>query len=916
MRFEALGRLAVTDDAGRPYGMGSLRQRQLLAVLLCRPGRSASNEMLLDALWGGRPPPSAWQNLRTYVYRVRQTIGRDRIRYAAPDYTLAVRPGEVDVDRFEEMAARGRRAWADGDAGAAADQLAAALGCWRGEPYSGLDDGIDEPPAPVRIESTRLTELRLTVLEDRLAADLVLGRHHDLVPELTTLVEAHPLRERLRGQLMLALHRSGRTSEALSVFRTGRRMLVEELGIDPGPELCDIEREILAGGPAPEQVPVTAGGSASGAGKSPAGTGIRPGGRAPGWWGQCQLPGDIIDFTGRRTELRALDDLLRRPPDQSPTICVLHGMGGVGKTRLAVHAAHRHLHADRYPDGQLYVDLRGVTADQQPADPSDVLESFLRQLGVPGQLIPGDPGARSAMFRSNLVERRVLVLLDNAATEDQVLPLLPAGRHCAVLVTSRRNLSLEGAVSLHVDVFPEADAVEFLAVNAGGARVAAEPDAAAEIVRLCGHLPIAVALAAHRLRARPAWQLRDLLARMRNRHRILDELVAGSRAVQDVVDLSYRALSPAQQRVFRLLGAHPGTDATARSMAAAADLDARTAEDLLESLLDEHLLVQTTPDRYRMHDLVRAYARHLVDTREPAERRSVTLGRLLRYYRRTATLARQALDPHLHPVFEPPGDDGDATGTFHDRDDALRWFHAERAAMVAAIHAGADSGEDRVTWQLSAVLLSFFYLSKHWDDWLDTHRVGLLAAERVGDLAGQARLQMGLGVAYDDLGRFDDAVAHHETAAARFRRTSDRRGEAWNLNNLGVVYDNLGRFPEAADRYQAALELFRDLGDPKGQGLCLNNLGDVHRQQGRHDRAEDCLRRALDAQRGCADREAQRITFGTFGDLYRDLGRTAQAAAAYRDALEICVEFDDRWRADQLRRHLKALDAGENDASP
>ncbi|MGA8116482.1 MAG: tetratricopeptide repeat protein, partial [Actinocatenispora sp.] len=625
---------------------------------------------------------------------------------------------------------------------------------------------------------------------------------------------------------------------------------------------------------------------------------------------QCQLPADIVDFTGRRPELRTLRDLMEQPPDQAPTICVLHGMGGVGKTRLAVHAAHRQLRAGRYQDGQLYVDLRGVTAQQHPAHPADVLESFLRQLGVPGAQIPGDIEARAAMFRDRLADRHMLLLLDNAGAESQVLPLLPAGQRCTVLITSRRNLSLDGAVSLPVDVFPEADALEFLAVNAGSGRVAAEPDAAAEVVRLCGYLPIAVTLAAHRLRARPAWRVTDLLGRLRDQSLILGELVAGSRAVQDVIELSYHALTPDQRRLFRLLGDHPGVDATAASAGAAADLSPHTAAALLESLLDEHLLLQTMPDRYRMHDLVRSYAHHLVDRQETGAERLAALRRLLRYYVRTATQARSALDPHLHPVFEPSDGQDEAPSPFGGRDEALRWFHAERVNLVAVVHAGARHGEHRLTWQLSATLLSFFYLSKHWDDWLATHRAALTAAARAGDVAGQARIRNGLGVAYDDLGRFEEAIEQHVAATELFRQTPDRRGEAWNLNNLGVVHDNLHRFPEAEDCYRAAGALFRELGDPKGEAICLNNLGDVHRQRGRFDDAERCLRDALDAQRGCDDREGQRITFGTFGDLYRDTGRTDRAAHAYRLAVEICVEFDDRWRATQLRKQLASLTAG------
>ncbi|MBW1596824.1 AfsR/SARP family transcriptional regulator [Streptomyces sp. JJ38] len=642
IRFRLLGPVQVRID-GRGIPLGGPRQRTVLAALLLNAGQAVPVARLLELCWSD-PPKSAQANLRTYLARLRQILqvpgeAEPRLLTTEHGYALRVGPGELDLADFVEQLTQGSAAT---DPATACGHLSTALRLWRGDPLDGV-----APTVALEAEIAQLVEQRDRAHQRWLRCRLEQGRHAEVLPELRALALEHPLREDVVVLLMRALYRCGRRSDALEVFRATRRRLVDELGVEPDAELQRLYREVLAAtaepqapaapvavapsvstatatataaevpsvpGPAAfaaDQVASRAAGAPAGAGSSTYAIG-RPEDPEP-VGARRQLPPDIYDFTGRQDELERLHQILKQPSEHAPVVCVLHGMGGVGKTRLAIHAAHRRVRCGHYADGQLYADLRGVNAHQPPATPAEVLEWFLHQMGIPEERIPLSLPARSALFRDRLAGQRALLVLDNAASEDQLLPLLPSGPGCTVLVTSRRNLSLEGAVSLPVDVFTEADALEFLAANIGRERAAAEPEGARELLRICGGLPIAVALAAHRIRARPAWRITDLLHRLRHPSRTLDELAAGTRSVRAVIRLSYQALSVEQQRMFQVLGTQSGADATAAAAAAASGLPTETAEELLESLLDEHVLFQTTPGRYRMHPLIHAYARRLAD---------------------------------------------------------------------------------------------------------------------------------------------------------------------------------------------------------------------------------------------------------------------------------------------------------------
>lgn len=880
VEFRLLGPVGVIVD-GHPLAIGRQRERALLAVLLLDVGRPIPIHQLIDLLWKDSPPPSARKSLQVHVSRLRALLDRAggaavRLAAQAGGYAIHTEPGRVDAHRFTTLVDQAR---ACDDPAERGRTLRAALELWRGPALADL--ALSE-----RLRHqlcAGLDELRLSATELRIDSDLALGRHHELIPELTELTAAHPTREQLIAAHMLALYRCERQADALALFQRISHHLAEELGVTPGPRMRGLHLAILRDDPeldlerrpAIDATPVTA---------------VR------------QLPPDIINFSGRERAMTELRELVARAPGQAPTVCVIHGMGGVGKTKLAVHAAHRLVAGGWGQDRQLFVDLHGFSADQTPADPAAVLHEFLQLLGVPSEQIPAGLESRTAVFRDRLSGTRTLLLLDNAAREDQVLPLLPAGSGCVVLVTSRRNLSVEGAVSLPLEVFTEQEALDVLVTIAGAARVDAARAAAHELVRLCGRLPIAVTLAAHRLRTRPAWHIADLLGRLRDHNRLLSELVVGDRAVQNVFALSYQALSPHRQRLLQLLSLHPGEDATAASAAALAGLPTQETEALLEELLDEHVLQQTTADRYRLHDLLRAYTKGQAGDVD----RVPPMRRLLIWYLQTATRARAVLDAHLRRVvvdeeiYEPIGDRID----FGSAGEAMAWFLAERGNLVAAVLAAPRLGEHVLTWQLASTLVSFFNRSKHWDDWISTHRVALAAAQHCDDRIGQAHIFNGLGAGYSDVYRFGESIDCHRAAAALFRDTGDSSGQAWNLNNLGVVYDRARRFPEAAECYLRALTLFRQDEDRQGEGLSLNNLGDVHLQLGDAALAGTYLRQALDCQRAAGDAAGQRYTRTTFGDLERGAGDLDQAIGHYQAALSISLKVGDHWQAERLFTRL------------
>jgi DNA-binding SARP family transcriptional activator len=606
MEFRILGPLEVWEH-GRAAPLGGPKQRALLATLLLDANHVVPADRLVHELWGDDPPVTAENLLHGYVSQLRRCLrSRQVLVTRPPGYLLQVEQGRLDLHRFEELAEEARLAMEAGAADRAADALGEALDLWRGPALGDVDlRGLS------RSKVAQLEERRMAALEERVEADLRRGRHADVTSELQALVVASPLRERLRAQLMFALYRSGRQAEALAVYRDGRQLLTEELGLEPGPALQRLEHAILAADPAlePPEPTTVADGSPSLVANPP-----------------CHLPADVADFTGRQEALAALTGLLGREPDgHAPAMAVatIAGMAGVGKTALAVRTAHRL--RPRFPDGQLHVHLGG---SGRPRPPAEVLAGLLQALGEDPAAVPDGLEERAWRYRTLLADRRVLVVLDDAAAEAQVRPLLPGGAGCAALVTSRATLAgLEAAHQLTLDVLDPDEAVGLLAKVAGPGRVAAEPVAAEAIARRCGYLPLAVRVAGARLTARPHWRLARLAERLGDETRRLDELRAGDLEVRASLEGSLRGQDAATRRAFRLLGLLPAGDFTARAVAALLDLPVTDAEELLERLVEVHLLEVAGLEaagrtRYRLHDLLRGLARErlLAETTETDRR--------------------------------------------------------------------------------------------------------------------------------------------------------------------------------------------------------------------------------------------------------------------------------------------------------
>ncbi|BCB76631.1 BTAD domain-containing putative transcriptional regulator [Phytohabitans flavus] len=818
MEFRLLGPVEVRLD-GQPLALGGPRQRTVLAALALRANEVVSVDQLTAAVWD-RLPASPSSNIRTYVRQLRQLLDgpgsrAPRLLTRAPGYQLIVHPGELDVEVFEELTERGVTALARHDLTAGVAYLDRALRLWRGDPLAGLQPG----PA-LAAEAVRLGERRLSAAEHLAQMRIRLGQYAEAVGELRRLVVSHPLREGLWAQLLLALYRGGRQAEALDAYQQVRRLLVAELGVEPGQELRRLHRAIVSDELEDVFQPAS---------DEPAAAPDPP---EPALSPHRQLPMDIAEFTGREAELRRLRALASATLDApagvdggTGTVCAIVGAAGIGKTRLAVHVAHL-LHADVV----LYADLAGFTAGRAPVPPDAVLERMLRALGVPAERIPGDLDGRVTVYRDRLRDQRVVLLLDNAADTNQVRPLLPGSPGAFVLVTSRRSLAwLDGVHMVRLDMFTTDEATALLARIAGRERIAADPAAARRVVELCGHLPAAVAVAGRRLETRTAWTPADLAARLAPADQRLTELTAGPLDIRAMFHLSYQGLPADQRRMFRLLALHPGPDATASSAAALAGRGPDYADLLLESLLDEHLIQQTRQGRYRLHDLLRGYAGEQARADESGAEREAGTRRALAWYLHTAGRAGRLLDPdRKHPELDP------STAPRHglvldSYEAALGWFEDEYPNLVAAVHLAAEHGLYDIACQLPGVMLPYFDLAGVWDDWITANLIALDAAERIGDQISLADAVDRLGVAYTRAGRHAEAVAHHRRALSVRRAAGDPAGQARTLHWLGAAYQGLGRRTEAVESLRLALLLFRINVDRRGEHLTLVRLDDVQR---------------------------------------------------------------------------------------
>jgi tetratricopeptide (TPR) repeat protein len=821
-----------------------------------------------------------------------EPAGRDRIVTRPAGYLIEVGPGELDVTRFTErhaagLAAARAGAWAD-----AADRLAAALEVWRGQPLADVPS-----PALARTEGQRLTELRLGALEARIDAQLHLGMHRELIPELEELAAAEPLRERVHELLMLALYRSGQQAEALAAYRNTRRQLVGELGIEPGPALRELNLRIQRADPS-LLLPGTR--ERGGAG------GIRPSDAPPR---PRMLPAEVPGFIGRAAELAAVSALLPEPPDgdRAAPITVISGTAGVGKTALAVRWAHQH--AGGFPGGQLYVNLRGF-GPADPLRPAEALRIFLDALAVPAAQIPATLDGRQSVYRSRLAGTKTLIVLDNAGGPDQVRPLLPGAPGCLVIVTSRNQLAgliaADGAQAIVLDVLTSGEAHHVLARQLGPDRVAAEPAAAGELARLCARLPLALAVTGARAAARPDITLTTLAAELRDTRGRLDALTTGEDTtdVRAVFSWSHHQLSTPAARMFQLLGLHPGPDTTAAAAASLAGLDPGHARRLLRELTHAHLLTEHTPGRYTSHDLLRAYAAEQADANQDCRARNAAIGRVLDHYLHTAHTAALLLNPSREPICLGAALDGVTTEQLTSHQQALAWFEAEHHVLAAALALAVKSGFDACAWRLPWTMATFLDGRAEWQQYADFQRVAIAAATRLGDTAGQAVAHRLAASACARLGDYGQARAHLADCLALYRQLGDRAGEARVHQSLGWVAERQGRYTDALDHNEQALALYRAAGHRAGQADVLNSAGFCYALAGDYERAREYSRQALPLLRELGNRLHMAHAWDSVGYAEHHLGRLDEAAGCYRQALSLYREVGNRYQEAVTITHL------------
>ncbi|MBG0828702.1 winged helix-turn-helix domain-containing protein [Planomonospora sp. ID67723] len=881
----------------RRLALGGPKPRALLATLLLGAGRVVSVGRLVDVLWEKEPPASAHALIQTYVYGLRRefaSAGEEHlIETRLPGYAARVRSGQLDVEVFERTVAAGRRHAADDDHESAAAELREALALWRGSALGGIGNAL-------RGEAERLEEIRLSVLEERVGAELALGREAETVAELAELVRNHPTRERLRAHLMKALYKLGRQADAIGVYHEGRRTLADELGVDPCAELRSLYEAMLRADPslATPVPPVRPAPVASP--RRPPASALPPAPAPPAEPAvhvPNQLPRDIADFTGRDKQLGELSAALTAPGD-AMTVCVISGKGGVGKSTLAVRVAHQV--AAAYPDGRLYADLRGVTGS--PAPPLEVLGRFLRALGVPPGAIPDTLQERIDAYRSALAERRVLVVLDDAGAEQQVRPLLPGSRTCAALVTARPRLAgLDGTRLSDLDVLGAEASVDLLARIAGPERVHTEHEAAERIVRLCGHLPLALRTAGARLAARPHWPLTTLATRLTDERRRLDELTAGDLEVRASVALSYQGLDEVAKTAFRRLGLLGVPDFASWVVGALLDVPEEDGEEVVERLMDAQLIDHVTVDvagqgRYRLHDLLRVYAAERAEAEEPVAERAAAVTRALGgwlWLIMQASAASPSGALSLRRGYTTARPAGSAPPGRAARD-MTAWFAAEAPALVVAVERAAAMDLSEVTCEVAAALCSSsFSVDTRFEEWRRTHEAALEAARRTGNVLGEATLLVGLGQLRCRQDRYPEAQVFFRQALPPLREGGDVHGEAVAVAGIGVACREQGDLARASARLREAGATFLELGDDAGIGYVNRLAGAVLLEQGDFGGARSLLEEALGAYRRLGSKRGEGLTLRSAGLVHRASGDLVPAEALCEQAVVLLEEAGD-----------------------
>ncbi|MBA8931433.1 DNA-binding SARP family transcriptional activator/tetratricopeptide (TPR) repeat protein [Kutzneria viridogrisea] len=883
--------------AERELELGAPMQRALFGLLAVNANRMVPRSELIFSLWGEQAPASAEGSVHTYVAGLRRTLEPNRTQRApstvlistGAGYLLRMNEELLDVTAFAAHRERARSLRAEGRQTEAVAELDRAVALWQGTPFDGLACPY------VDSERARLSELRLQVVDERAELMLALGRHHDLAAELPGVVREHPLGERLRWLLMLTLYRCGRQADALEVYQDVRRVLAEDLGVEPSAELRQLHAQILRNDPG-LAAPRAVGGQLTAGAVVPA-----------------QLPHDVPGFTGREAELTQLTELLDEA-GRGVLITAVDGSGGIGKTALAVHFAHRV--SPRFPEGQLYVNLRGFDPRLPPLMPTDALGYLLRGLGVPPRQVPADLDDQVGMYRSLVAGRRILVVLDNAATTDQVRPLLPGDGSCAVIVTSRNRLSglvaRDGARRITLDLLSTEESLRLMAAMLGPGRVNAEPDAAEQLVRLCGYLPLALRIAGDRAATHPHLLLADLAAELSDERDRLDVLAPEddeSTAVRAVFSWSYHALKPETARVFRMLGLHVGPEISTPAAAALAGLSVPTTRRLLTDLTDRHLLDEVDRDRYRLHDLLRVYAAEEVLHGEDARDRDAAVDRMMDFYLYTADNADNALrgqDCDM-PVGNPPPECRPLT--FDGYLAALQWFDVDGVNLFALDRLAAQTWRDLTVWRFGVVLWEYMRLRRDWERIIEVSEYSMAAARRMGDSVGEALSLSSIGASYVHLGRPQEAMEHVRRMPAVRYGPEDAHREMSTLSNLAEAYRGAQRHDAAVRCYERALVLARQTGSSWHEGDLLRGLGETRLAVGDLAEALACCTPSLEIFRELGDLYAQNVVLQDLGAIQLAMGGHREAARHYADAVTLARRIDHRHAVDQALAGLRTAES-------
>ncbi|WP_435208262.1 BTAD domain-containing putative transcriptional regulator [Streptomyces sp. bgisy034] len=880
LRFGVLGPVRAWRGEEQ-LATGSPQQRALLAALLLREGRTATAAELIDALWGEEPPLQALAALRTYASRLRKILDAGVLVSESGGYAVrGLTEGALDLGVAQELAAEAEKARGARDLCRAREVLARALALWDGEVLAGV-------PGPyAEAQRVRLEEWRLQLRESRLDMDLEQGCHAEAVSELTALTAEHPLRERLRELLMLALYRSGRQAEALAVYADTRRLLADELGVDPRPGLRELQQRILQADPALAEPSAPA--------AEPAAVRVRP----------AQLPATVPDFTGRASFVSELGEVLASAGGRVMAVSALAGIGGVGKTTLAVHVAHQARSA--FPDGQLYVDLQG--AGPRAAEPETVLGSFLRALGTADSAVPDSLEERAALYRSVLDGRRVLVLLDNARDAAQVRPLLPGTEGCAALVTSRvRMVGLAGAHLVDLDVMSPDEALSLFTKIVGEERVASEREAALDVVAACGFLPLAIRIAASRLAARRTWTVSVLAAKLADERRRLDELQAGDLAVKATFELGYGAMDPAQARAFRLLGLADGPDISLAAAAAVLDLPVEETEDLLEALVDTSLLESAAPGRYRYHDLVRLYARACAERDEqPPSERDGALSRLLDFYLSTAAAIYAIERPgdRLVDHLEPTEREG---LRFEEGTAALDWLYTEGESLLACVRQSVGTNRIRRGVDLLWAAKDLAESGANARQYEATAVAVCEATKAAGDTRAEGRARTTLTNVLLVSGRIQQAADEARLAMDRAAAAQDVAAGSWAANDRGLISLHQRRYADGKVFFDQAIEGWTAAGNQSGSATTLFNLSRAHLGMGNVTKAVDIAQHGLTLLAALG--RTMRLANGHYA-----LGMALTKADRHTDALDqfgeaLTIFADHRQRLWEGTTHFRVAEA-------